>query len=103
MEYRVIYFFFADGKNKGMIKNYGKIIKQIKDEIFPFIDEFEDDESIFNGNFMRFKFKNDDNLVCNKRINIPFCVISLSSVIKKGNVYYPNFKLQRCFYESKDF
>ena len=89
-----------------MIKNYGKIIKQIKDEIFPFIDEFKDDEFIFNGNFMRFKFKFMiiyDNLVCNKRINIPFCVISLSSVIKKGNVYYPNFKLQRCFYKSKDF
>ena len=71
----VFQFFFADGKNKTIIKNYGKIIKQLEDEIFSFIDEFEDEKFIFDGNFMRFKFKTDDNLVYNKRINIPVCVI----------------------------
>ena len=35
-----------------------------------------------------------------KKINIPVCVISLRSVVKKGNVYYPQFRLQKCFYES---
>ena len=52
---------------------------------------------------MRFRFKTDDNLVCNKRINIPVCIISLSSVIKRKNNHYPNFKLKRCFYEIKDY
>ena len=42
------------------MKNYGK---QIKDEIFSFIDEFDDEESNFNGSFVRFRFKADDNLV----------------------------------------
>ena len=56
-----------------MMCNYGKIIKQLEDEIFSFIDEFEEEKFIFDG----------DNLVCNKRINIPVCVISLSSVIGK--------------------
>ena len=91
--------FFADGKNKSMIKNYGKIIKQLEDEISSFTDEFEDKKFIFNGNFVGFKFKMDDKLVYNKKINIPVCVISLSSVIKRKNNYYPNFRLQKCFYE----
>ena len=43
--------------------NYVKIIKQLEDEIFSFVDEFEDEKSIFDGNIMRFKFKTDDNLV----------------------------------------
>ena len=63
-----------------MTSNYGKIIKQLEDEIFSFIDEFEDEKFIFDGNFMRFRFKTDDNLVCNKKISIPVCVISLSSI-----------------------
>ena len=68
--------FLANGKNKALMKNYGEIIKQLEDEIFSFIDEFEDEEFNFGGNFMRFKFKTDDNLVYNKKINIPVCVIS---------------------------
>ena len=50
---------------------------------------------------MRFRFKADDKLVYNKKINIPVCVISLSSIVKTGDVYYPQFKLQECFYENK--
>ena len=49
-------------------------------------DDDEDDYSLTN-----FKFKTDDNLLCNKKINIPVCVISLSSVIKKENIHYPIF------------
>ena len=43
----------------------------------------------------------DDNLVYNEITNIPVCVIPLSSVIKRKNNYYPNFKLKSCFYESE--
>ena len=92
-----------------------------------FIDEFEDDDFIFADDFTRFrlsknynvidyddndedddsltnfKFKTDDNLLCNKKINIPVCVISLSSVIKKENIHYPIFKLQKCFSENENF
>ena len=38
---------------------------------------------------MRFKFKTDDNLGYNKKFNVPVCVISVSSVIKKDDWYYP--------------
>ena len=82
---------------------YGKIIKQLEDETFSFIDKFEDEKFIFDGDFMRFKFKTDDNLVYNKRINIPGCVISLSSVIGKEHAYHPLPKLQKCLYENESF
>ena len=42
---------------------------------------------------MKFKFKINANVAYNRMINIPVCVISLSSIIKKGIIYYPNFKL----------
>ena len=35
-----------------------------------------------------------------KKINIPVCVISLSSVIKKENIHYAILKLQKCFYDN---
>ena len=66
-----------------MINIYLKIIKQLHDEIFNFIDEFEDEKSFFDGDFSKFRFKTDDNLVYDENINIPVCVISLGSVIKK--------------------
>ena len=63
--------FCEKGKNKDMINNYTNIIKQLEDEIFSWVDEFEDENFIFGGNFMRFRFKTDDNLVYNEKINIP--------------------------------
>ena len=81
--------FCDNDKNKVMVNNYGKIIEQLEDEIFSYIDEFEDEEFVFGCNFMRFGFKTDDNLVYIKKNNIPACVISLSSIIKKEWIYCP--------------
>ena len=59
------------------------------------IDNDNDNDSLTN-----FKFKTDDNLLYDKEINIPVCVISLSSVIKK-NIHCPIFRLQKFFYENE--
>ena len=83
-----------------MINKYGRIIRQIEDETLSYIDEFEDEDFVFGGDSKRFRFKTDDNLVYNEKINIPVCVTSLSSVIKKEWIYCPVFKLQKCLYES---
>ena len=119
---------FCDNiKNENIINIYFKIIKQIRDEVFSFIDEFEDHNCVFADDFKRFrfikndnkidyddndedddsltnfKFKTDDKLLYNKRNNIPVCVISLSSVIKKENIHYLTFRFQKCFYENESF
>ena len=62
---------------------YLKIIKQLHGEIFSFIDELEDEEFVFDSDSTKFRFKTDDNLIYDEKNNIPVCVISLSSVIKK--------------------
>ena len=119
---------FCDNiKNKSVINICFKIIKQLRDEVFSFIDEFEDDDFIFANDFTRFrfikndnvidyddndedddslasfKFKTDDNLLYNRKINIPVCVISLSSVIKKKEtliIQYLDYK--NVFMKMKD-
>ena len=48
------------------------------------MDEEEDNFFTLGEDFMR--FRSDDNLVYNKKINIPVCVISLSSVIKRRHL-----------------
>ena len=52
-----------------MLDDYFKVIDGIKEEVLSFIDEFEDDSFILCKDFMRFKFKTDDNLVYNKNIS----------------------------------
>ena len=66
-------------------------------------NEEEDDSFNLRNDFMRFEFRTGDNLVYNQKITFKVCVISLSSVIKKGNIYYLQLKLQRCFYEKENF
>ena len=95
------YLIFCESdKNKKMLDDYVKVIDGIKEEVLSFIDEFEDDLLIMGKDVMRFKFKSDDNLVYNKIKIVPVCVISISGVGKKGDWYYPQIKLQACFYEN---
>ena len=87
------YFIFCENnKNKDMIYNYVKIINQIGDEVTSWIDELEEDDSVkFKTDVMKFEFRTDDNLVYNEKINIPVCVISLSSVIKRKKCLLSKF------------
>ena len=106
-----------------------EIIKQIRDEVFSFIDEFEDDDFIFakdftifrlikdnsviyyydndeddDDNLTNFKFKTDDNLLYNKKSNIPVCVISICSVIIQSNSLYKTvFMKMKIFKKHKVF
>ena len=81
--------FYESDKNKDMINNYVSIIDQIKEELLSWVNDEEEDDSFNLGNdFMRFTFRTDDNLVCNQKISVKVCVLSLNSVIKKGNIYY---------------
>ena len=76
-----------------------------KSGIFSYLILFiiEDDLFVMGKGFMRFRFKTNDNLPYNKKINVPVCVISISSVFEERNWYYPWDELQECFYESDYF
>ena len=92
------YLIFCEtDKNKKMLNNYVRVIDKIKKEILSWVDvEFKDKIFIMGKIFMRFKFRTDNKLVYNKKINIQVCVISINSVIKKG------LNLQKYFYESEN-
>ena len=95
------YLIFCESdKNKKMLDKY---IDKIKEEIlFLTIDEDENGNDLFvlGKYFMRFKFKTDDEVVHNKKMNAPLCVISISSVFERGDWYYPQTELQDCFYDN---
>ena len=91
-------------KNKKMLDGYVKIIDEIKDQILFIIeDENEDGYFIMGKDLTRFRFKTNDNLPYNQKINVPVCVISISSVFGERNWYYPQIELQDCFYEKSDY
>ena len=82
-----------------MINNYLKIIDLLKEEILSWTDE--ENPFYLNNDYLKFTLRTEDNLVYNEKINIPVCVISLSSIIKRKNNHYPSFKLKGCFYENE--
>ena len=86
-------------ENKKMLEKYVKIIDEIKDQIL-FITEYI--SFIIGKDFMRFRFKTNDNLPYNQKIDVAVCVISISSVFKQG-WFYPQTELQDRFYENCDY
>ena len=60
-------------KNIESLDKYTNIIDGIKEEILFIGDKGK--EFIMGNDFMRFKFKTDDNLVYNQKINVPVRVI----------------------------
>ena len=63
----------------------------------------EDDSFIMDKDFMRFKFKINDKLPYNQKINVPVCLISLSWVFEDRNWYCLQTELQDCFYDCDYF
>ena len=86
-----------------MLDKYTKIIDQIKEEILFIVEDVDEDENkefIIGKDFMRFRFATSNDLSYNQEINAKVCVISISSIFKERNWYYPQIELQECFYES---
>ena len=93
--------FCENDKSKKILDKYSKVIDKLKEEILSLTID-EDDLFVMIRDFMRFKFKTDDKLPHNKKINVPVCVMSISSVFEKGDWYFPQIELKECFYESNE-
>ena len=53
----------------------------------------------YDKDFMKKKLKTNNDLPYNKMINIPLCVIIVSSAFKENGNYYPQVLLRESFYE----
>ena len=90
--------FSSTEKNREMLENYTEIFDEIAEQI----ESTSDDKVKYYRDIMRIKFKTNDDLGFNEIINIPVCVIAVSSVFKEEDNYYPQISLYDCFYEYDD-
>ena len=56
----------------------------------------------YSKDFIKIRFKANDDLPLSKIINIPICIVILSSIFKEGNEYRPQVLLHDCFYEYEE-
>ena len=79
------YFVFAlTDKNREALENYKEIWSEIKDQI----ELISGNKRIeYKKDFMKIKFKSDDDLPLSKILNIPVCVIIVRSVFQENNHY----------------
>ena len=73
--------FCESDKSKKMLDDYVKVIDGIKEDVLSFTDVFEGEIFIVGKDFMRFRFKTNDKLPYNQKINVPVRVVSMSSVV----------------------
>ena len=85
------YLIFASTeKNKIMLKNYTEIWDEIKKQIELITG---DKVTKYSKDFMNIRFKTNDDIPLNKIINIPVCVVIVSSILKEDNEYDPQVLL----------
>ena len=94
------YLIFASTeKNEIMFKNYAELWDEIKEQI----ELINGDKMIkYSKDFIKIRFKTNDDLPLNKIINIPVCVIIVSSIFKENGEYCPQVLLHDCFYEYEE-
>ena len=85
-------------KNQSMLGIY----KELWDEIKEQIELITDSEVKYSKDFMKIKFKTNDDLPLNRLINIPVCVVIISSIFKENDKYYPQILLHDCFHEYEE-
>ena len=51
---------------------------------------------------IKIKFERNDELPLNRVINIPVCIVVISSIFKEDGKYYPQVLLHDCFYEYEE-
>ena len=82
-----------------MLKNYIELWDEIKEQI----ELITGDKVItYSKDLMKIRVKTNDDLPLNKIINIPVCVVIMSSIFKEDNEYHPQVLLHDCLYECEE-
>ena len=94
------YLIFASTeKNKSMLGIYKGLWDEIKEQIELIIGV---KVTKYSKDFIKLRFKTNDDLPLNKIINIPVCVVIVSNIFKENNEYHPQALLHDCFYEYQE-
>ena len=82
-----------------MLENYTELWDAIKKQI----ELITGNKVIkYSKDFMKIRFKTNNDLPLSKIINILVCVVIVSSVFKENNKNYPQVLLHDCFYEYEE-
>ena len=76
---------------------------ELWDKIIEQIELITGDKVSYSKDFMKIRFKTKDDLPLNKIIiNIPGCVLIVSSIFKEDGKYIHKFLLHDCYYEYEE-
>ena len=93
------YLIFASTeKNKSMLGIYKELWYEVKEQIELITG---DKVTEYSKYFMKIRFKTNDDLPLNKIINIPVCVVTVSSIFKEDNEYHSQVLLMIVFISMK--
>ena len=81
-----------------MLENYTKMWNEINEQI----ELVSSDKVKSSKDVMKIKFERNDELPLNKVMNIPVCIVVISSIFKEDGKYYPQVLLHDCFYEYEE-
>ena len=87
--------FLLDG-NKKILAKFTKFRDEIK-HLLKTINEGKKGE--YEKDFMKIKFKSDDNLPLNKMLKLHMLTVIVRSVFEEDGKYYPQVFLDECLYE----
>ena len=97
-KYKYLIFSSTEKKNRTMLENYTELFDKIAEQ-----NGLKSDDKVrYHEDIMRIKFKTNDDLTLNRIINIPVCVIVVSSIFFEDGDYYPQISLHDYFYEYND-
>ena len=90
-------FLIIGSENGDIMQKYQEVFGGIK-EIIKKINDYSYPIK-YDDNYMKIKFNTDDNIPLNKIIYFPTIAITIRSVTKRDDKYYPQLFLDDCLYE----
>ena len=90
-------YLIISSENGDIMQKYQEVFNGIK-EIIKKINDYSYPIK-YDDNYMIIRFNTDDNIPLNKIIYFPTITITIRSVTKKDDKYYPQLFLDDCLYE----
>ena len=90
-------YLITNSENGDIIQKYQEVFNRIK-EIMKKITDYNQPIK-HDDNYMKIKFRTDDNIPLNKIIYFPTITIIIRSVTQKDGKYYPQLFLDECLHE----
>ena len=81
-------------RNTEILKKYNQVFDGVKYHI----KKIDNSNGKYDKNFMKIKFKTDDDISSKKQLYFPTITIIIRFLFKKDSIYYPQVYLDECLY-----